>query len=491
MGTSNSIAKNSIYYSTSTLICMVLPLVFYPYLTRVLGPEYFGKIAFAQTLISYFLILSTLGINNYAQKVCAVSRDDKFQLSKATYEILIISGVLTLVSLISYFGCLKVIAIESSDYPLYFIFTGMIIFSSLGMNWLLVAKEKFFFTSVRDVISKVVLLAGCFLFVKRKEDFILFGMLYTFTYAVLPAFMNFGYIGKEKIITHVPMKELSLKEHLEPIFFLSLVTIGSKIFSSADILMVRFFQGDSAVGIYNNAIKLPLVLDELLMAIAAVVTPGMYAAVKTQDENKIYHLINYASNAMFFCAIPAIITCIFFPTELLELLGGKEYISGGNILVVYSFIMLTTLCLTLVGTRMFIAKGMEKQLFYFLLLAGTVNIGLNMWLIPVLGAFGAAVASVISNFALLVAEVSYADTAKYLLDKDKLKYIIAGVVLSLVLLGIRTFMEDRTAWRLGIAISVGGVFYVCTLIACKESTLMRILGAVNSKLKMYGREQGK
>lgn len=478
----SSLAKNSIYYSASTMICMVIPLIFYPYITRILGPTYYGKISFEQTLISYFVILATLGINNYAQKLCAVNGKDKKKLSKGVHEVLIIAVILTAVSSVVYIGTVLVIDIAPADYPLYFVSIGMILFSSLRMDWLLVAKERFFYIAARDVISKMLLLVGCFLLVKRKEDFILFGLLYAIAYAVLPSAMNYAYIGKSRIIERPNRKTLSLREHIQPIVFLSLVTIGSKIFSSADIIMLRFFQGEASVGIYNNAIKLPLVLDELLMAVAAVVTPRMYAAVRNKNEEEIHNLVNYASNTMFFFAVPAIVTCIFFSDELVRLLGGQEYVSGSAILIVYSFIILTTLCLTIAGTRMYIAKNMEKQLFLFLLVAGIFNIGLNAILIPRLGGLGAALASVISNFFLLVVELTYAHTAKYLFDRDKLKYVFAGIVLAAVFMIIHIILKERTTFRLAISILVGGIIYVILLIAQKESTVTRILSSVKAKL---------
>lgn len=479
----SDLIKNSIYSSVSTLICMIIPLIFYPYITRVLGPTYYGKISFQQTLITYFVILATLGINNYAQKICAFDGNDKKKLSKSVIEVLTIATVLTVVSITIYCITVLVININTEDYPLYFISIGLIMFSSLGMDWLLVTKEKFLFTSVRNVLSRLILLIGCFILIKESKDYIILGFLYAFAYAIFPAVLNYVYIGKYHIIERIKFKDISIKEHLQPIIFLSFVTIGSKIFSSVDIVMIKFYLNETAVGIYNNAIKLPLVLDELLMAIAAVVTPRMYAAVNKNDEKEIYFLVNYASNTMFFFAVPATVTCIFFSTELVEILGGREYVSGGNILVVYSLIMLTTLCLTIVGTRMFIAKNMEKELFLFLIAAGFVNIMLNTVLIPMLGSLGAAVASVTSNFALLIAEISYAHTSKYLIDKDKLKYVCAGFILSIVFLFVQYIYIYKTIFRLCLSIIIGGLFYVSTLFILKESTVIRIILTIKGKIK--------
>ena len=309
MKNEKTLVKNSIFYTASTLICMVIPLVIYPYITRVLGPENYGKFSFAQNLVTYFTILSTLGLRQYAQRVCSARRDEK-ELSKIVKSLLLIAGGLTLLAVAIYAVVVFLLGYNTGEVWVYIAFGGMIMFSSLGLDWLIEATECFAFASVRNTITRLLLPIFALLFVTQKSDYAVYALLYTACYAVLPAMMNYVHLSRRKIVSlrSIYYEKADVGAHFNHIFFLALVTIGSKVFSGMDIMMLRFMRDETTVGLYNNAIKLPLVVDELLMAVAAVITPRLYAAVREDRMDEAKSLINYASNTMFFFAVPAALT---------------------------------------------------------------------------------------------------------------------------------------------------------------------------------------
>ncbi|WP_276968009.1 oligosaccharide flippase family protein, partial [Metallibacterium scheffleri] len=54
----------------------LLPLVTIPYLVRVLGPDNYGRIAFAQAFIQYFVMLTDYGFNLSATRDIARAQGD-------------------------------------------------------------------------------------------------------------------------------------------------------------------------------------------------------------------------------------------------------------------------------------------------------------------------------------------------------------------------------------------------------------------------------
>ena len=57
---------NTIYNTIKTLFGIVYPLITFPYISRVLMAENVGKINFANSVVSYFSLIASLGVTPYA-----------------------------------------------------------------------------------------------------------------------------------------------------------------------------------------------------------------------------------------------------------------------------------------------------------------------------------------------------------------------------------------------------------------------------------------
>lgn len=480
-----SLAVNGAFSLIAKVIAMLVPLFVYPYVMRVLGAENYGKVAYVEAFIGYFTLLAALGIDNYAQRECSVLRHDKILMTKKASQIFVIGLIMSFISFVIYLCCVFFVQEMRADYILYMIFSIMIFSNSISLNWLYAAQERFDLTSAREIVSKCTYLLLCFLLVKSSSDYIEYSAIVVFSTTLLPMLWNQYRIQMGECDIKPSFRESDgFHKCIKPIFYLALLTIGSKLFTDSDTLMIKWFindNGDKAVGIYNSATILPKAFDTLLMAVSAVVTPQIFISVRNHEEEQVHYLMNKTTNILFFISVPAILTCLFFAKEMIFLFAGEEYLSGESVLQIYSFIIMGVLIITMAGTRTYIARQKERKLFVILLFGAVLNICLNVWFIRLCGINGAAIATLISYIVVMTIELTLEKTWHYVFTADKLKYLVGGMIISLIFFCVNTLMRDIIIVKLVVAISLAGIAYVTSMFLLKETSVRLLIEKIRSK----------
>ncbi|MCR4740840.1 MAG: oligosaccharide flippase family protein, partial [Lachnospiraceae bacterium] len=197
-----------------TLTSIIFPIISFPYVSRVLLPEGTGKVSFAVSLITYFVMLSQLGIPTYGIRACARVRDDKEELSRVTHELLFISLIMSLISYILLFALIFFVPRLYSEKTLYYITRLMIIFSAIGAEWLYKGLEQYTFITIRAVVCKVISLIAMFLLIRERGDHLIYGEITVFAGSA-PGLINFICAGK--YISYKPVGGYNIKRHLKPV----------------------------------------------------------------------------------------------------------------------------------------------------------------------------------------------------------------------------------------------------------------------------------
>ena len=81
------VVKNYLYNAAYQVFILLVPLITTPYLARVLGPTGVGINAYTNSIIQYFILFGSIGVNLYGNRQIAYVRDDKDKLTKTFYEI--------------------------------------------------------------------------------------------------------------------------------------------------------------------------------------------------------------------------------------------------------------------------------------------------------------------------------------------------------------------------------------------------------------------
>ena len=168
-----SVKFNFIMNMVLTMSNFIFPLITFPYVSRILLPIGTGKVAFATSIVTYFSMFAQLGIPTYGIRVCAQVRDDKKKLSRTDQELLGISIWTTAAAYLLFFIGLWTVPRMRADKTLFLIVSTMILFNSIGMEWLYKGLEEYSYITIRSIMVKIISVGAMFLLVKSKEDYVI------------------------------------------------------------------------------------------------------------------------------------------------------------------------------------------------------------------------------------------------------------------------------------------------------------------------------
>ena len=70
------VLKNYAYNLSYQLLVIILPIITTPYVTRVFSSNDLGTYGYFNSIVTYFLLLATLGVANYGTKEISGHRKD-------------------------------------------------------------------------------------------------------------------------------------------------------------------------------------------------------------------------------------------------------------------------------------------------------------------------------------------------------------------------------------------------------------------------------
>ena len=245
-----SVEKNAFLNIIKQCCNIIFPLLSYPYVTRILGEESLGKFSFVDSIVSYFMILATLGIPTYAVREGARIRDDNDKIEQFSSEIFSINIITTLLSCFLMGGVILLQPRLQQETVLFLILGINIITYTLSRDWINNVFEDFYYITIRYIVFQIISLVLIFATVHCSEDYI----KYTFIMMISNsgAYLSSIFYTMKKVRLKVTIK-LNLKKHLKPILLLFCSTLAIQIYVKSDITVLGYLRTNSEVGIYTAA----------------------------------------------------------------------------------------------------------------------------------------------------------------------------------------------------------------------------------------------
>lgn len=361
------------------------------FIVRVLSKNDFGVYSYSQNIISFFLLISGLGISEGLMRFGSRTemKEKSFQIVKYSFKRgVAINFLISLaVILFSIFGKFKIensrnIFLLMSLFPIFTIILNLIVIY-LRIN--LKNKEMAIISNINTFLTMIfMILGGKFFGIKGLVigKYLAFILTFIYSYKYLKVFLK-----KWKYI-----RRLKVAEKKEIINFSLGATINNGINSLIyliDIFLIGYIISDGGIiASYKTATLIPFALNFIPVSIMVY----LYPYFSKNSENKIWIKDSYKQLLMYILPLNLIISLVLvlFSKYIITFVFGKQYIDSIVPFRILSLGYFFVGTFRIPAATIFSATGNIKFNIYSAFICGTTNIFLDIFLIKKLGSIGAA-----------------------------------------------------------------------------------------------------
>lgn len=463
MQESKSIKINFIFNVILKVSTLLFPLITFPYISRSLLPEGVGKVSFAVSFVAYFSLFAQLGVPTYGIREVAKHKDNREELSRVFFELLTIEMIFTVISYVIFILSLFLFPRLKDDRILFLIISLTIILNSFGVEWFYKGLEYFKYITVRSVVFKAIALVAVFLFIKKPEDYLIYGFISIFASSA-SNILNFY-----NVFHHIDISpkyfSLHFIKHLKSIYVFFAITAATTLYTNLDTVMLGFMTTDEDVGFYNTATKIKMVLVMVVASLGTVLLPRNSYYIKNKLFDKFWDVTKKSLYFTITISLPLIVFFTVFAKESIICLAGNSFYDS---IVPMQIIMPTVLFIGLtnvLGTQILTPFRMEKVVLYSVVVGAIADMILNLILIPKYRSSGASIGTLIAEIIVFLWQCSFLHhKSKLLFRSIPFWQILTGIAISILVSYPVKYLPLGNFMKLAISSCVfWGLYFVILL----------------------------
>lgn len=401
---------------------MLLSLVVGVLSARYLGPGNYGLIHYGTAWVTFFVAFSNLGINSVIVKDFLDNPDEQGEALGSAVVLRLISSALSAVAVI---GCVLLVNMGE---PLTIAVVALqslgLIFNTLEIiNYWFQAQYKSKVTAIATLIGYVASSAYKIILLILGKDVRWFAFATSVDYIVIAVVLWIFYKSNNG-----PKLKFSLsksKSLLKLSYHYILSSVMVTVYSQTDKVMIKEMLDETEVGYYSTShtictmwvFVLAAIIDSMYPTILKLYSKDKEAFIKKNKQ--LYAIVFYMS-----CVVSLFF--VFFGDFAVRILYGDAYAPAGDILKIAAWFNAFSY-LGVARNAWIVSEGKQKYLKFMYCGAAVVNIILNLIFIPIMGASGAALASLITQiFTSIILPMCIKDmrpNAKMMLEAIILKNV--------------------------------------------------------------------
>jgi len=372
---------------------MVVSLFVGIYVARYLGPERFGLLSYSLSFVMLFSSLSSFGLDDILVREL-VQRPEQRNNLLGTVFWLKVCGTIVMGTAIA-----LVLKFKAEDQQTYW----MIAIITFGFLFQATNVVDFYFQSqvqskfaVRAQAIQLILTSLFKIYlVWNQAELIWFAFALMLDQVVVAVLFLLVYHWKIEwfpflSFTWIQAKKLMIDAW--PLIFAGMVV---SVYMKIDQVMLKEMLDAKAVGVYAAAVKLCEAWYFVPTAVIASLFPAIITARKNSEtlyEERVQKLYDL----MVWVAVAVALPTTLLADWVILILYGIDFQEAADVLRIYIWagVFVT---LGIASSKWLIAENLQRYLFFRTILGALLNVGFNLWLIPIYGIKGAAIATLVAQ----------------------------------------------------------------------------------------------
>lgn len=319
-----AVIKNVTSLSTLQAIIYLLPVIILPYLFRVIGPEKFGLISFAQAFVQYFMILTDYGFSISATKEISLYREEHERIGRVFSSVMTAKISLAFLSLLVLGAIVYFIPRFRHDWMVYVFSFGTVIGTSIFPIWFFQGMEKMKHIANLNIIGCSVYVFCIFFFVKERQDYLLVPVI---TSCV---FLTTGILGirivseRFGVAFKFPGYE-NIRQQLKAGWDIFISNVAINAYTTTRIFTVGLLTGNTTTGLYTIAEKIANLAQTFpLAAFTQAIFPRL-SKIFHKNEIKAFEIMRKIQQITINIALIFLPLIFIFAPLIIKLVCGANY----------------------------------------------------------------------------------------------------------------------------------------------------------------------
>lgn len=463
------------------MVLMVLvPLITFPYLTRIFLADGMGKINFAISVANMLTLFATLGVYTYGLRQGSLIRENKAVFSNFVYEILLINFIATLLTYLFFIICLNSIPVFIDNCKLLLIYSMAVFFSAVSLDWVFGVYEDYLYITKRQIFAQLTLIVLMLLLVKKQKDIYLWAIVCTLVTIVINI-CNFGKLKKYIYIKKPNFKKLILLQHIKPITVLFITQLAAKTGSDLNIIMIGLMSTNRETGLYSIVAKVINILITCFAAMTPVLVPKIVSLINL-NNNQAIKFIHKIFRLILFISLPAAIGLYALSDEIIYIIAGENFVEAAVTLRILAPVIVFSALNSMIYYNYFVPLHLEKYVLCCTSITLISNLIFNYWLINLYASNGAAVSYCIAELLGLISAI-YISNKKCntcICDFSVLHKYLIGTFLIFIYVSFIKFLEIKIVVLTLFLSIIGSIFlYFIIMYLFRDEFILDVISIIN------------